>query len=87
MKKGEVSLDSNEELTIELLKKINPINDILFYMIFIYTRIYLFGKNVLYNMDLYIKNVSGSVLIDKIGLLSLWTIGLLNYYWFIIANH
>lgn len=37
-------------------------------------------------MDLYIKNVSGSVLIDKIGLMSLWTIGLLNYYWFILIT-
>jgi len=70
----------------KLLKKINPINDIIFYILFIYTRIYLFGKNVLYNMDLYIKNVSGSVLTDKIGLMSLWTIGLLNYYWFILIT-
>ena len=37
-------------------------------------------------MDLYIKNVSGSVLTDKIGLMSLWTIGLLNYYWFILIT-
>ena len=71
-----------------ILKKIQPINDLLFVAIFTYTRVYLFNKNILFNPDLY-SNLSKSAnfyMLDKIAIACFWILGLLNMYWFVIIS-
>ena len=72
----------------KLLKKIQPGNDILFFLIFTYTRVYLFNKNILFSPDFY-NNLSNSAnfwMLDKIIILVFWILGFLNLYWFVIVS-
>ena len=72
----------------KILKKIQPVNDILFLLIFTYTRIYLFNKNVLFNSEVY-SNLSKTAnfwMVDKISIISFWSLGLLNLYWFSLIS-
>ena len=68
------------------LKKIYPINDILFFALFTYTRLYLFSKNILFTPDLYsnLEKTANFLMLDKIIIACFWVLGFLNIYWFSI---
>ena len=72
----------------KLLKKIQPGNDILFFLIFTYTRLYLFNKNILFSPDIYnnLPKTANFWMLDKIIILVLWILGFLNLYWFTIIG-
>lgn len=73
---------------VKLLKKIQPVNDILFFLIFSYTRVYLFNKNILFNPDFYnnLSNTANFWMLDKISIAVFWILGFLNLYWFAIVS-
>jgi hypothetical protein len=72
----------------KLLKKIQPGNDILFFIIFAYTRIYLFIKNILFSPDIYINlpKTANFWMLDKMIIMVFWILGFLNLYWFTIVG-
>lgn len=72
----------------KILKKIQPINDILFLLLFTYTRIYLFNKDVVFNPDVYtnLAKTANFWLVDKLSILSFWSLSLLNMYWFSLIS-
>ena len=81
LKQPTTDLSSN---TSKIIKKIQPINDIVFLILFTYTRIYLFNKNILLNSNFYsnIAKNANFLMVDKLTILSFWSLGLLNMYWF-----
>jgi hypothetical protein len=72
----------------KMLKKIQPGNDILFFLIFTYTRVNLFNKNILFSPDFYnnLANSANFWMLDKIIILVFWILGFLNLYWFAIVG-
>ena len=68
------------------MKKIYPVNDLLFVALFTYTRIYLFSKNILFTPDLYsnLEKTANFWMLDKIIISCFWILGFLNIYWFSI---
>ena len=85
--KSNLKTDSDSNIRT-ILKKIQPINDLLFVVLFTYTRVYLFNKNILFNPDLYISlsKSANFYMLDKIAIACFWTLGLLNMYWFVIIS-
>jgi hypothetical protein len=72
----------------KLLKKIYTGNDILFFILFTYTRLYLYNKNILFSPDIYINlpKTANFWMLDKIIIMVFWILGLLNLYWFTIIG-
>jgi hypothetical protein len=72
----------------KLLKKIQPGNDILFFILFTYTRLYLYNKNILFSPDIYINlpKTANFWMLDKIIIMVFWILGFLNLYWFTIIG-
>lgn len=85
LKQPTTDLSSN---TSKIIKQLQPINDIIFFVLFTYTRIYLFNKNILFNSDFYsnITTNANFLMVDKLTILSFWSLGLLNIYWFCIIS-
>lgn len=72
---------------VKILKKIQPVNDVLFLVLFTYTRLYLFSKNILFNSECYngLNNLANFYMLDKIIILCYWVLGFVNIYWFSIV--
>ena len=66
-----------------IVKCINPINELLFFTTFVYYRFYKFGHVVLFNSEIYVKlfNSDKFHYINRLIILLIYVLYLLNIYW------
>jgi hypothetical protein len=66
------------------LKKIQPVNEFLFFALFCYTRVYMFNKHIVFNPEFYSSILANFnfYMIDKVFILCILILGLMNTYWF-----
>jgi hypothetical protein len=71
-------------ITNTLLNKIQPVNEFLFFALFCYTRVYMFNKHIVFNPEFYSSILSNFnfYMIDKVFILCILLLGLMNTYWF-----
>jgi hypothetical protein len=74
--------------TDTLLKKIQPVNEFLFYALFFYTRVYMFNKHIIFNPEFYSNILThfNFYMIDKLLILCILILGLMNTYWFVLIS-
>ncbi len=74
--------DSNTT-SVKIIKQFQPINELLFFITFMYTRIYLFNKNVVLNPQCYtdVNSTFDFYMTGKILLASASVLSIINLYW------
>ena len=82
--------NKNKDTTIiKILKQFQPINEMIFFVLFFYIRLYVFNKDVVFNSEFY-SNVSSYFnfyMIDKILFLSVAILAIINLYWGILLSN
>ena len=76
------NLDTNTSV-FKFVKQFQPINDVLFFVTFLYTRLYLFNKHVVFNPECY-STVNGAFdffMTNKMLLGSAAILSVVNLYW------
>jgi hypothetical protein len=74
---------------LKILKQYKPINDFLFFGLFMYIRIYLFNKHIVFNQDFYnnVANWFNFYNIDKVISLLIVILAIVNFYWGAILSN
>ena len=77
-----------DTITNTFLKKIQPVNETLFYALFVYTRVYMFNKHIVFNPEFYSNILThfNFYMIDKLFILCILILGLMNTYWFVLIS-
>jgi hypothetical protein len=76
------NLDTNTSI-FKFIKQFQPINEILFFVTFLYTRLYLFNKHVVFNPECYdtVNNAFDFYMTNKMLLGSTAILSVINLYW------
>jgi hypothetical protein len=79
----------NNSTSLKILKQFKPINELLFFGLFMYTRLYLFNKHIVFNGEFYnrISNYFNFYNVDKLINLLIITLGIVNFYWGAILSN
>jgi hypothetical protein len=74
---------------LKILKQFKPINEFVFFGLFMYTRLYLFNKHIVFNQDFYnnVANWFNFYNIDKVISLLIVILAIVNFYWGAILSN
>ena len=79
--------DTNS-LHLKILKQYKPINDFLFFGLFMYIRIYLFNKHIVFNQEFYnVANFFNLYNVNKVISLLIVILAIVNFYWGAILSN
>jgi hypothetical protein len=74
---------------LKILKQLKPINEYVFFALFMYTRLYLFNKHVAFNQTFYnnVSNAFNFYHVDKVIYILIVTLAIVNFYWGAILSN
>lgn len=69
--------------SVKIIKQVQPINELLFFATFMYTRLYLFNKHVVFNPEFYTRVYAtfDFYMTDRILMASTAVLSIVNLYW------
>ena len=74
---------------LKILNQLKPMNEFVFFGLFMYTRLYLFNKHIVFNGEFYnrVANWFNLYNVDKVINLLVITLAIVNFYWGAILSN